>query len=113
MPKTNNKSKRVRDYLTTKPDAPNNEVIEALGKFGVKYHDITNVRAAMRKKEAGGLNGATALRRGRPPKNGVAGAANFGKAYESGLRFVTDAGGIESALQVLQVIQMIAKSKLA
>jgi len=114
MPKTNNKSKRVRDYLTSKPDAPNSEVMEALGKYGVKYHDITNVRASMRKKEALGTTGQTATsRRGRPPKSDTPAGPGFAKAYEAGLKLVSDAGGIDEALQVLQVIRMIANSKLA
>lgn len=114
MPKTNNKSKRVRDYLTSKPEAPNSEVIEALGKFGVKYHDITNVRASMRKKDPKAVNGqAGPLRRGRPPKTGAVATANSENAYTTGLKFIADAGGIDSAVQILQTIRVIATSKIA
>lgn len=51
--KGSNKSQSIRDYLTANPEAKAKDVVEALGKNGVKVNDglVYAVKGAMKEKK--------------------------------------------------------------
>lgn len=116
------KSHRIRNYLTEFPEATNQQVLNALEGFLVKYGDVANVRQNMKRKGAGASSG----KRGRPPKSkspavtrdsappagptktkgSSADIVDFA-LIDSGLQFINRCGDIDRAIQVLEAIRRI------
>lgn len=100
------KSQRVRDFLEDHPDAPAKEVIDALSEYGVTVADVSNVRSKLKqnkdkkKKSAGPAPSAPVSQKAAPAGIGI-------KALEAGVSFVREAGSIQSARELLLVIEEI------
>ncbi len=62
------KSRRVRQYLEEFPDATNEQVMNALEPFAVKYSDVANARQYLKKTQDKNSAGKPASRPGRPPR---------------------------------------------
>ncbi len=118
------KSRRIREYLEKNPEASNQEVLDGLKGFEIKYGDVANVRQQLKKKG----NAAPAGKRGRPPKSKSdasppsaavpsatkkATVASPAPDYvdlaiiEQGVEFIRRCGDMDRALYVLDVIRRI------
>ncbi len=124
--RTTNKSGLIREYLKEHPEAGYSEIGKALSKHGVKTYDIANVFTAIKKQKEKEANGVTTTaRRGRPPKNANASAKSSNaptqaqstkgssdNAYDAALQFVSAAGGIDNATNILELIRKVVQSNL-
>ncbi len=110
-----NKSKRIRDYIDSHPDAAPKDIVAALSQYGVTPSDVGNVRSKLKgskpSKRAGSKAGAAvAPKSAASPSTSSSTPASGGinlKALESGTQFLKDAGSLSSARELLIVIDRI------
>ncbi|WDQ17432.1 hypothetical protein [Rhodopirellula sp. P2] len=111
------KSERIRRYIQAHPEARNTEIVAALEEHGIKYQDVGNVRSQEKRKAA--KKSAPAKRRPAAAKPEVAlpastpstptpkpGAVSM-ETLQVGAEFVKQAGGIEQAQAILDLIRQI------
>ncbi|MFG0265073.1 MAG: hypothetical protein ACF8AM_07945 [Rhodopirellula sp. JB055] len=112
------KSERIRRYIQAHPEARNTEIVAALEEHGIKYQDVGNVRSQEKRKAA---KKAAPSKRRRPPTASPAAATPAGpastptassnsvsmEALQAGADFVKQAGGIDQAQAILDLIRQI------
>ncbi len=110
-----NKSKRIRDYIGSHPNAAPKDIVAALSQYGVTPSDVGNVRSK--------LKGAKPSKRARaksslpiPPKSTLSSSTPSSasssaginlKALETGAQFLKEAGSLSNARELLIVIDLI------
>ena len=110
-----NKSKRIRDYIDSHPDAAPKDIVAALSQYGVTPSDVGNVRSKLKgskpSKRAAAKVVAAAGPKSASPTSAPASTTSSGginlKALESGTQFLKDAGSLSSARELLIVIDRI------
>lgn len=124
------KSQRIREYISSNPDAKNKDIADALSDHGVTYGDVYNVRNQL--KKAGGrpigkrgrkpANAKTGGRGKKTSKKGRPAAATRTQsvsrsitgegmpAIQAGMDLLKKAGSHEEAINVLDMIQTIKSS---
>ncbi len=97
------KSGAIRAYFKRHPDAGPTAVCNALKRKGIVISPahVSNVKAAMLRKAAGGHSGSNgaAGRRGRKPAAGD--AVSIGQLIEA-RKFAEQVGGVDQAVDLLQ-----------
>jgi hypothetical protein len=109
-----NKSKRIRDYIDSHPNAAPKDIVAALAQYGVTPSDVGNVRSKLK----GAKPSKRAAAKSSPvdaPKpttstsssaSAPAGGINL-KALEAGTQFLKEAGSLSNARELLIVIDRI------
>ncbi|WP_233215305.1 hypothetical protein [Rhodopirellula bahusiensis] len=117
---TMSKSERIRRYIQAHPEARNTEIVAALEEHGIKYQDVGNVRSQEKRKAA---KKAAPAKRRRPavatpevappastpavPPMATAPDAVSMETLQAGAEFVKQAGGIDQAQAILDLIRQI------
>jgi hypothetical protein len=110
-----NKSKRIRDYIDSHPNAAPKDIVAALSQYGVTPSDVGNVRSKLK----GSKPGRRATAKSSPeasskPASSASGASSSSvtgginlKALEAGTQFLKEAGSLSNARELLIVIDRI------
>ncbi|MCC9654489.1 hypothetical protein [Rhodopirellula halodulae] len=112
------KSERIRRYIHAHPEARNTEIVAALEEHGIKYQDVGNVRSQEKRKAA---KKASPVKRRRSVSSKVEEPTNAAPApgpavshgtvsvdaLQSAADFVKQAGGIDQAQAILDLIRQI------
>lgn len=108
-----NKSDAIRAILKQKPEAGPAEVCAVLKRRGIQVSSalVSNVKAAMLKKQGGGAktNGAPAKRRGRPGRPGrkpASDTVSMAKLLDA-RKFAEQVGGVEQAVGLLKSLAQL------
>jgi hypothetical protein len=104
-----NKSEEIRAVFKQKPEAGPTEVRAILKRKGVQVSValVSNVKAAMLKKQGGTAksNGA-AKRRGRPARKAAGDTVSMAKLLEA-RKFAAQVGGVDQAVDLLKTLAQL------
>ena len=98
------KSKRVRDYLESNPQARNRDVVATLSEYGVTAADVSNAKAQLKKKYS----------RRRPRSEAAVETGGFGgvtiEDVGATVNYVQSVGGVSKARQLLDLLEQIRRT---
>lgn len=124
------KSQRIREYLAEHPEARNRDAVEALASYGVTAADVANVKTQLRKKAEKQKSAKARVHPTAAPSASTAPAPSRTAAaapaatpamgagelavgeIEAGLAFIENAGGLQRARQIIDLIARIREVKL-